>query len=90
MSFKRRHSRPDENQEEIVKALRKAGVLVAVIGRPVDLLTYHGGHFLPLEIKRPKARPRKDQEAQKLFLDMTGCPVIQTVQEALNAVLGHR
>jgi hypothetical protein len=88
VSWQRYAKKVDENQVEIVAALRKAGVLVAIIGRPVDLLTFHRGRFLPLEIKRAKARPRKDQEAQLQFIVATGCPVVKSAEEALCAVMG--
>jgi hypothetical protein len=86
MSFTRRHSRPDSVQNDIVNALRAAGVLVCVIGRPVDLLTFYRGKWLPLECKTTK-RPRKDQAAQTLFLAATGVPKVRTALEALEAVI---
>jgi hypothetical protein len=85
MSYTRRHSRPDGVQDEIVEALRKAGVFVAVIGRPVDLLTYYRGKWLPLELKRT-GRPRKDQAAQWAFTGTYGVPVVTTALEALAVV----
>lgn len=90
MSYSRRHSRPDEAQEGIVKALRKAGVYVAVIGSPVDLLTYYKGRWLPIECKTPGKRPRKDQEAQNLFVATYAVPVVRNELGALAAVTLHK
>jgi hypothetical protein len=77
----------DLNQTEIVSVLRQAGVLVWVMGQPVDLLTLYRGRWLPLELKSRTKRPRRDQEKQNAFLALTGCPVVTTVQGALEAVL---
>lgn len=90
MSFNnRRMTRPDRNQQEIIDALRKAGVLVWVIGQPCDLLTQYRGRWGVLEVKpEGTKRPRRDQERQTAFLTLTGCPVVKTVQAALYAVMG--
>lgn len=92
MSFKRRHSRPDSAQEPIVDALREVpGMQVWVIGRPCDLLTLYRKRWLPLEVKSDtaSARNRKDQDKQKEFLAATGCPVVKTALEAIEAVTKH-
>lgn len=88
MSFTRRHSRPDIAQEPIVEALRKAGVMVWVIGKPCDLLTLHAGRWTPLEVKSDtsSARNRKDQTKQKEFLAVTGVQVVKTPLEAIAAI----
>jgi hypothetical protein len=88
MSFTRRHSRPDIAQEPIVEALRKAGIMVWVIGKPCDLLTLYAGRWTPLEVKSDtsNARNRKDQEKQKQFLAITGVAIVKTPQEAITAI----
>jgi len=88
MTWNRYAKKSDTNQDEIVSALRKVGILVAIIGRPVDLLTYYPAkrRFLPLEIKRAKKRPRKEQEAQNAFIGATGCPVVTSALAAIEAV----
>jgi hypothetical protein len=80
----------DRSQGEIVDALRDCGVLVAVIGEPVDLLTWYRGKFLALEVKTPgePKHSKKRCERQDAFIAATGCPVVKTVSEALTAVLG--
>jgi len=47
----RRAARVDENQKEIVQALRDAGAYVWVIGLPVDLLVGYKNHTFLMEIK---------------------------------------
>ncbi len=88
MSYARRHSRPDGTQEEIVKALRKAGIIVYVIGRPCDLLTYYPPmkRWRTLECKPKRKRNRNDQEGQELFLEITGTPIVRTGEDAIKYV----
>jgi len=47
----RRAARVDENQKEIVQALRDAGAYVWIIGLPVDLLVGYQNHTFLMEIK---------------------------------------
>lgn len=83
-------ARTDTTQSRIVATLRAAGVRVEIIKRPVDLLTYFRGRWLPVEVKSPtkagKYRPRRDQEAQQAFIAETGVPVVTSPEEALKAV----
>lgn len=79
-------TRPDLNQSEIVTALRQIGAKVWIIGSPVDLLTFYRGRFLPMEVKRLKGRPRRDQEKQTAFIEQTHCPVVRTALEAVQAL----
>ena len=79
----------DSTQEEIVKGLRKCGYRVEIIGRPVDLLVMVGKNYWRLlevgDIKKKKSR--NDQETQKAFLAETGTPVVETVEQALEALI---
>jgi hypothetical protein len=86
LSFNRGKTRPDLNQSEIVGALRQIGAKVWIIGQPVDLLVLYRGKWLPMEVKGYTARPRRDQEKQTAFLELTHCPVVKTAQEAIQAV----
>jgi hypothetical protein len=81
-------TRPDGTQAEIVEGLRKAGIIVYVIGQPCDLLTYYPPlrRWRTLECKPVKKRNRNDQEEQSVFLAITGTPIVRTAQEAVNAV----
>jgi hypothetical protein len=47
----RRAARVDQNQTQIVSALRAAGAYVWIIGLPVDLLVGYKGHTFLVEIK---------------------------------------
>lgn len=92
MSLNRYAKKIDTAQPAIVDGLRKAGIEVWVISKPVDLLTrYKQRHWLPLEVKSDTsaARTRKDQEKQKEMLAATGIPVVKSLQEALEAVTKH-
>ena len=54
MSYNRYAKRTDTVQADIVTDMRKAGIEVWIIGRPVDLLTLCRGHYLPVELKSTK------------------------------------
>lgn len=47
----RRAARVDQNQTQVVSALRAAGAYVWVIGLPVDLLVGYNNHTYLVEIK---------------------------------------
>lgn len=84
----------DASQPEIVKALRKAGYTVCIIGQPVDLAIRHhawkAGMFMLMEAKTPtatgKRRARRDQEAQEAFCREHGVTYALTPEQALEAV----
>ena len=84
-------NRIDENQNEIVKALRKAGAYVRIIsqgdGIP-DLLVAYNGYTILMEVKDgdkvPSARKLTEAE-QKFFDEWTGgmLVVVNSVDEAI-------
>lgn len=76
--------RVDDTQREIVHGLRKAGVLVWIIGRPVDLLTFHRGNWKPMEIKTTH-KFRADQEEQNQLVADCAIPRVTNLDEALKA-----
>jgi hypothetical protein len=89
----RRIHRTDSSQTAIVKALRKAGVLVKVIGRPVDLAcrlpSYPPGMFKLLECKTVEKgdyKPSKKQQEQAEFCASTGTPYVTTAEQALREI----
>ena len=90
--YRRQTTRVDASQQPIVDALRAAGVQTWVIGFPVDLLTLYRGRWLPLECKtltptgKVKRAAKGRREAQELFIAVTGCPVVGTPEQALEAV----
>jgi hypothetical protein len=54
----RRAAKVDDNQTEIVKRLRKIGVSVEIIGKPLDLLICHRGVTSLAEVKNLDGRNR--------------------------------
>jgi len=99
MSHSRYARKVDSSQAAIVEALREAGILVWIISRPCDLLTFYPPlkRWRTLECK-PAAQPgikvkvrairnRKDQKKQDEFLAITGTPIVRTAQEAITAVI---
>jgi len=80
----RRAARVDENQAEIVAALRGAGAFVWIIGLPVDLLVGYKNHTLLMEIKA--SNKKKLTDLQKDFFEQwTGGAVcrVDSVDAAL-------
>ncbi|MCR4339540.1 MAG: hypothetical protein NUW01_06600 [Gemmatimonadaceae bacterium] len=77
--------RADTGSQAIVRDLRKAGISVEVIGRPVDLLCGFQGKNYLVELKAEGARKRKDQPKQDEFLANWPGQVakVKTLDEAL-------
>jgi hypothetical protein len=73
MTIKRFAARVDENQADIVEALRSAGASVFIVGLPVDLLCGFAGKTVLVEVKRAvgKRNPRAADytQLQRDFLD---------------------
>lgn len=89
-----RARRVDENQQEIVDALRDAGAIVRVItqgeGIP-DLLVAYNGHTLLLEVKdgnKPPSARKLTTAEEKFFLEWTGgiLAIVKSPQEALDLI----
>ena len=85
---RRRNHRTDDNQPEIVKALRKIGAEVYDIGRPVDLLVYFRGKWFPVEVKNPEGLNRLTRD-QKQFLETTSgpVPIVESAEGAIEALV---
>lgn len=87
----RRAARRDDNEKDIIKALRACGAYVKAINDEgaFDLLCHYNGHTLLLEIKDgtkpPSARRLTDAE-QKFHDEWPGdnLYIINSVQEALD------
>jgi hypothetical protein len=91
MSIKRWSVKRDLAQPEIIAAIEAAGFQVWRIGLPVDLLVWRADKGVRLlEVKTPtksgKRRARSDQQAQDVFIALTGTPVVKTSEEALRAL----
>lgn len=89
-------NRIDENQNQIVKALRKAGAVVRIIsqgdGIP-DLLVAYKGYTILMEVKdgnKPPSARKLTEAEQKFFDEWTGgmLVIVNSVEESL-ATLQH-
>jgi hypothetical protein len=85
----RRAARVDSNQAEIIEALKRVGVSVEIIGRPVDLLVCVRGETLVLEVKNPDGRDRITKEQAEFIARWPGrVEFARTPEEAVRIVLG--
>lgn len=83
----RRAARTDNNQHELVEALKKIGAKCFYIKEPVDLVVGFRGRSVLLEVKRPGKTMTKAQE--EFVSTWPGeCHVVYTIDEAINAVVG--
>lgn len=92
----RRAARKDNNQTAIIDALKKVGVSVEIIGKPVDLLLCCRGEVSLMEIKNPD-RTSEDPEsrltkAQVEFIARWPgkIHIVRSEEEAIRAVLGEK
>ncbi len=71
-----------------MNTLRRHGVHVEIIGRPVDLLTKWAGLWQPLECKPVgwNGKWSKKQKDQERYVKEHGVPVVTTPEEALRAL----
>jgi hypothetical protein len=72
----RRAARVDQNQAEIVAALRAAGAYVWIIGLPVDILIGYKGRTVLAEIKRD-SKARKTALQEDFFASWTGGTLVR-------------
>lgn len=89
-------ARTDKNQAAIIDALKKVGVAVEIIGKPVDLLICCRGETSLMEIKNPdrtsdapESRLTKDQIE---FIDRWPgkIHIVRSEEEAVRAALGEK
>ena len=87
MTLNRYAKRRDDNEAEIVLALRKAGVRVFYLDQPVDLLIAHQGEFKFLEVKSDSKEHFTEAQAA-FFEDTQGYPRyrVETPEDALRAL----
>jgi hypothetical protein len=88
MTLNRYACKTDSSQEEIVNTLRRHGVHVSIIKKPVDLLTKWAGLWLPLEVKPAdwNGKWSKKQKDQERYVRENNVAVVKTPEEALRAV----
>jgi len=89
MNRRRIIHRSDANQPDIVKALRKCGATVDIIGEPLDLLVGFQGKNYLMEVKPDAKAPLRPSQVE-FFQTWRGQKArVNSVTEAL-AVLGIR
>jgi hypothetical protein len=91
----------DANQTEIVDGLRKCGISVENIKEPVDLLVWAkafcpcckaelpDGQVVPVEIKNPDGGRLTKAQVEFIARWPGKVHVVETLQEALRALLGE-
>lgn len=85
----RRAAKTDVNQNEIIKALERAGVSVEVIREPVDLLICHRGETRLMEVKNPDGRDRITKQQAEFMARWPGqVHIVRSPAEAIKAVFG--
>lgn len=85
----RRAAKNDTNQPDIIKALRRVGVSVEFIGKPVDLLVHHRGVTALMEVKNPDGRDQLTKDQVEFIARWPGqIHIVRSVEEAVTAVLG--
>lgn len=84
--LKRYAARRDLAEPAIVDALVAVGANVIRLNQPVDLLVRFRNTWHVLEVKTPKKRPDKRQQAQREFCLTNQVPYVRTPAEALKAI----
>lgn len=85
----RRAAKVDANQDAIVKALRRCGVAVEIIGKPVDLLVCHRGVTALAEVKNEDGRDQLTKEQVAFIARWPGkVHIWKSAEQALKDVIG--
>ena len=85
----RRAAKVDDNQDEIVGALRRVGVQVEVIGKPLDLLLCCMGDTSLMEVKNPDGKDEYTKAQVEFIARWPGkIHVARSKEEAVAMVLG--
>lgn len=85
MSIYRKAATRDENESEIVEALRKAGAQVEYLSLPCDLLVRFRGVVQVLEVDGI-TKNRKRAQKQLDFIREWSVPLVKTPEQALRAI----
>lgn len=90
----RRAARRDDNEKEIVVALRKAGAYVSFVDEPCDLIVGYKGRTILLEVKdgsKPPSARKLTPNEQKFHDEWTGGSlyVVTSIQEAIDKLTGE-
>lgn len=89
----RRAAKRDDNEKEIVVALRKAGAYVTYVDFPVDLICGYQGRTIMFEVKdgnKPPSARKLTPNEQKFHDEWTGGElyVVTCVDDALDRLHG--
>lgn len=86
----RRAAKVDDNQGAIVDALRRVGIQVEVIGKPVDLLLCCRGETSLMEVKNPEGKDEYTKAQVEFIARWPGkIHVARTPEEAVRQVIGE-
>ncbi len=86
MSLYRIDARRDDNEPEIVKALRKVGAQVEQIRQPCDLaVSFRDQHYL-IEVENPESKYRKRKQKQLDTFAKMRIPLVRTPDDALRVI----
>ena len=87
----RRAAKIDSNQPEIVAALRRVGVYVEVIGKPLDLLICHRGETSLMEVKNIEGRDRLTKDQIEFIARWPGkVHVVRSPEQAIEALINAK
>ena len=91
MGIPRRAAKIDDNQPDIIRALKACGIQVEIIGKPVDLLVYNP-RSQETSLVECKALDGRLTEDQVKFIARWSGPVhiVRSAEEAVAAVLGEK
>lgn len=89
----RRAARVDNNQSDIVDALRRIGVAVEILGKPLDLLLCHRGETSLMECKCPNPdggdHPLTKDQVEFIARWPGKVHIAHSVEEAVRLVIGE-
>lgn len=89
MSLHRRAAKRDANERDVIAALEAIGAQVEQKLR-TDLIVKFRGQIHLLEVDNPESKYRKRDQAQLDFLRDWQIPMVQTPEEALQAIGASR
>lgn len=85
----RRAAKVDDNQGEIVKALRSIGAAVQYIKKPLDLLVWFRGRYVLMEIKNKDGKDQLTKDQAEFIATWPGeIQVVYTAEEAVAVMVG--
>lgn len=89
MSINRYAAKIDANQPDIIEGLKKCGISVEFIKKPVDLLVCCRGETSLMEIKNPDGGRLTKDQVEFIARWPGKIHVVETLEEALTALLGE-